>query len=375
MRILHLISSSGLYGAENVILTLCRSLRQKDHYGSIGVFHNLHSPNLQLMERAAQSGVEARLITCKDKIDFKVPRAIRELVSSERSDIIHCHGYKPDIYSFFALNNSEVPLVATCHTWYDNDPFVYLYGAIDRYVLRSFNAVIAVSESVAGRLAKAGVKKQQVRIINNGIDVSKFAAVSPGLREELGFGDKIVIGLVGRLAPEKGVDLFLHAAAALRRAHNQLVFVVAGQGPMEVELRELANRLGLSGGLIFLGQRQDIASVYASLDVLVSASLDEGLPLTLLEALAASRPVVATRVGAVPRFIIHEQTGLLVEPGNACELADAVDRLLRDPELRAKLGEEGKQLVSKQFSADVMSASYLQLYEAVLKTKRRTSID
>jgi len=195
-------------------------------------------------------------------------------------------------------SQSGVPLVSTCHSWYDTDRIVRLYGALDRFVLRRYPRVVAVSDEVRRRLLKAGVREQRIRMVRNGIDLRQFAAAEPSLRAE--FGAAPIVGLVGRLAWEKGVDLFLRAAAKLLPQFPQARFVVAGEGPDREKLQQLIADLAIGESVAMLGRRDDMAGVYASLDVMVSASRQEGLPIAVLEAMASARAVVATAVGDVP---------------------------------------------------------------------------
>jgi glycosyltransferase involved in cell wall biosynthesis len=186
MRILHIISSGGMYGAEAVILNMSRTLNQGPHRSMLSVFSNSSNPNLQLHDSATKEGLESYLIPCKGQIDRKAIASIRELVQRTGADVVHAHGYKADIYAYFALRASGVSLVSTCHTWYDNDRKVSLYGGLDRLILRGYAGVVAVSEDVRQRLLKSGVKATRVAIIRNGIDLRPFDHASAIVRHELG---------------------------------------------------------------------------------------------------------------------------------------------------------------------------------------------
>src|SRR5580698_3123917 len=124
MRVLHVISSGGMYGAEAVILNLSRMLKDGPHSSVLGVFANASNPNVQLHQTAAKEGVESHLIQCKGQVDSKTVAGIRELVARTGADVVHAHGYKADIYGYLALRKGVTPLVSTCHTWYDTDMFV-----------------------------------------------------------------------------------------------------------------------------------------------------------------------------------------------------------------------------------------------------------
>lgn len=367
MRVLHLISSGGMYGAEAVILNLSAALNARGDHSAIGLFSNSAQPNLQLHEAASRVGIESHLIPCRGQVDRTVGSKIRQLSHALHVDVVHAHGYKADVYAWMALRGSTTPLISTCHTWYDNNLAVRLYGALDRFLLKQFDAVVAVSDEVRDRLLRAGVAPAKVSIIRNGIDLRPFlhAEQARRQRQTQTTGASLRIGLVGRLAPEKGVDLFLRAAAETAQAFPDASFVIAGDGPDRGSLERLIEELGLQGRASLLGRTDDMIGFYGSLDVLVSASRQEGLPIALLEGMASALPVVATAVGAVPQVVRDGQTGILLPPGDPSRLSVAVQQMLRDDHLRSNLGKAAQHLIADEFSAARMTAEYIELYQKV----------
>lgn len=368
MKVLHIISSSGMYGAEAVILNLARSLHDGPHSFALCAFSNSSNPNLQLHENALKEGFESHLIYCKGQIDPAAVTSIRELVVSTAADVVHAHGYKSDIYVYLALRGLGVPLVSTCHTWYDTDWVVSLYGRLDRLVLRKYSWVVAVSDEVKQRLLKAGVHAEKIRIVRNGIDLRPFAGtLRPAAKQGL------VVGLVGRLAWEKGVDTFLRAASRVLVEAPETKFVVVGDGPDREKLEQLIDELKIRESVTILGQRDDMPSVYASLDVMVSSSRQEGLPMAILEGMASALPLIATTVGEVPTVVIDDCTGILVPAENVELLATRILELLRDPARRTRLGMAARKLIEEQYSAARMTADYLCVYEEAIAACRDTS--
>jgi len=363
VKILHIISSGGMYGAEAVILNMSRTLNEGSHTSILGVFSNSSNPNLQLHEVAAKEAIESHLIPCKAQIDRRAITHIRDLATRTDADLVHAHGYKADIYSYFALRGSRIPLVSTCHTWYDNNPLVTLYGVADRRVLRNYAAVVAVSDEVRQRLLKAGVRKEKIHLVRNGIDLRPFDNASPSLPNALFEDHPSIVGLIGRLSIEKGVDIFLHAAASVLVELPSTKFVVVGEGPDRDKLESLIDELKLRESVSMLGRRDDMPSVYASLDIMVSASRQEGLPMAILEGMASSLPLIATPVGDVPTLVLDGRTGVMVPPENAALLASAIVTLLRNPAHRERLGAAARKLIEDEFSADRMTADYLHIYE------------
>jgi len=257
-------------------------------------------------------------------------------------------------------------MMATCHLWTRQTPAIRAYEFIDAWLLRRFDAVVAVSDVIAEDARRAGIPAAKITTINNGIDLVPFASATPTLAEEIKKGDRLLIGTVGRLVSQKGMDYFLRAAREVLNEMPEALFAVVGDGPDREKLERLTQELGIERHVVFTGSRADMPHVYASFDVFVLASLDEGLPMAVLEALASNRAVVATQVGAVPKVIVSGQTGMLVKAADVPGLADAILVLLRNPELRARLGRNGSALVHKQFSSRVMSQEYLRLYEQPL---------
>ncbi len=363
MRVLHLISSGGMYGAEAVILNLCRTMNaQGADRGTLGVFAHGGQAEPVLHTTALEAGIASERVPCQGQFDRFVGQQIRALAQRLGGDVIHAHGYKADVYTAMAFAGRSRPaLVSTCHTWYDNDLAVRLYGTLDRLVLRTFDEVIAVSREVQERLLVAGVNADRVHLIRNGVSLGQG---TPGLAERppKEAGAALRVGLVGRLAPEKGVDLFLRAAAKLAPRFPGVSFLVAGEGPERASLEGLLRSLGLEGRAALLGEQKEMGVFYRSLDLLVSASRQEGLPMAMLEGMACGLPVVATRVGEVPQVVAEGRTGFLVAPGSAEALAEAMAVLLSDPEKRAAFGSAGKDRIQTQFSAERMTQDYLDVY-------------
>jgi glycosyltransferase involved in cell wall biosynthesis len=363
VKILHIISSGGMYGAEAVILNMSRTLNESHHSSALGVFSNSANPNLQLHEIAAKENIESHLIPCRGQLDRSVFASIRELASRTNPDIVHAHGYKADIYAYFALRHSAMPLVSTCHTWYDNNPIVTMYGIADRRILRNYAAVVAVSDEVNQRLLKAGVREDKIYMVRNGIDLRPFNNPRPSLRDSQVSNDPPIVGLVGRLSVEKGVDIFLQAAARVLLELPSTRFVVVGSGPDREKLEALIEQLKLGNSVSMLGQRNDMPSVYASLDIMVSASRQEGLPMAILEGMASRRAIIATPVGDVPLLIRDGQTGVMVPSENPAALAAAIVSLLSNPTERHRLGAAARALIEDEFSAARMTDDYLRVYQ------------
>jgi glycosyltransferase involved in cell wall biosynthesis len=368
MNVLHLISSGGMYGAERVAITLSQCLNDTGHRSTIAAFQNRHKPNLEVLRAAEAQRISTRVLQCDGRFDASAIKRLRQIVRDDNVDIVHTHNYKADLYAYVALRSSSTALMATCHTWYDNDVVVRMYGALDRFILRRFARVVAVSPSVADRLRRAGVGEEHIRTIDNGIEVGRFASGKPILREQFPNADCLV-GVVARLAPEKGIRFLIEAAANVRVHCPGALFLIIGDGPEHRALEELVRNDGLSDLIVFLGKRDDMPDVYASLDVVVQPSLNEGLPMTLLEAMAAGNAIVATAVGAVPTVIEDGSNGILIPPADTPALTNAITMLVQDPERRLRLGRTARRVVEARFSDARMTCDYHAVYRELLSAR------
>jgi len=378
VTILFLISSEGYYGVENMLIALALQLSQQGCRCIVGVFRNSCSPHTEISAQAERHGLAVEIIDCNGRWDRSAVAHIRRLIAKHNVDVLHSHGYKTDLYALAAAMRNRVALVATSHNWPSKLLSMRIYAALDRLALRMFDKVIVVSDTVARILRNSGVAMEKVAMIPNGVDLARFRTAIPKLRIENGLPKNPVVGFVGRLVPEKGGALLMRAAQHVLSKHPNVTFVLVGEGPAAAEWKTLASELGISKNVIFAGARDDIPQVYASFDMVVLPSLVEAMPMCLLEAMAAGRPVIATRVGAVPRLILDSQTGLLLQPGVTSALAMAIIRLLESPDLACRLGENGRARVAQHFSAEVMAKRYIAMYDQVLvgrdnRTRRQTA--
>jgi glycosyltransferase involved in cell wall biosynthesis len=356
-----------------MLVNLARALVDEGCRSVVGVFEDPRCRHTEVAWEAIRRGLPIELIRCKGRVDSHAVSRIRRLIETQRIDIVHTHGYKADCYGFLAAWPRRVALFATVHNWPDKRLSMRLYAKADRTVLRAFDRIAVVSDVVAGILRRSGISAELIEIVRNGVRIDDFACAEPTLRTEYGWSGKYVIGFVGRLVNDKGGEVLVRAAKAIMAAHPNARVVFVGDGPARGRWEALAGALGVQSSVRFAGTRSDIARVYASLDVLVLPSLIEAMPMCLIEAMAAAKPVVATRVGAIPRLIDPEVTGLLVEPGDAEGLKAAISRLIEEPSFARRLGENGATLAAARFSEKEMAKSYVRLYRQTMADYRRRS--
>lgn len=369
MRILHLISSSGLFGAERVVIELSKSLKQIDDFQPIiGVIKNIYNPHVELIDEANANNIESAIFPCAGKFDFKLILLIRGFIKNNKIDLIHCHGYKSNFYGLLASKNS-IPTVTTNHNWLTSHWKLKIYCFFDSIWIRFFDRIITVSEEVKNDMLKYRIPARKIHVINNGIDLSRFKknVLVQKVREELGIiGDSKVIGTIGRLGYVKGHKYLLLAAEKIVELNKAVKFLIVGDGPLRSKLTDKAKSLGLIDHIIFTGYRKDIPELLSIMDIFVLPSLKEGFPMVLLEAMAAKKPVIATRVGAIPNVIKNNENGILVEPGDVYDLKNKIVKLIEDPHITQEIAHKGYTKIIEDFSSEIMCVKYLNLYKELI---------
>jgi glycosyltransferase involved in cell wall biosynthesis len=369
MTILQLISSEGFFGAESMLVTLAQSLARLGSKPIVGVFHDARNPHTEVAGMACSAGLKVRVIPCTGRWDRKAVGTIRALIATERVEVLHAHGYKADLYGYAATRSGEVLRVSTCHNWPNPKLLMQAYAKLDRLVLRSFDEVIAPCPEVLQILRRSGVQDSKLSWVNNGVDVEKFVDATPELRRELRLGERPVIGFVGRMIPEKGGATLLDAARIVLATNREAAFVFVGDGPSRLEWQQRAAEMGIGDNVFFPGIRTDMPAVYASLDVFVLPSFAEAMPMVLLEAMSAAKPVIATPVGSVSELVVPNENGFLCTPGDAAGLAQSILTFLADREQARVFGARGRTRAEQQFSSEAMTRKYLGLYERSLRRR------
>jgi len=365
-RVLHLVSSGGLYGAEQVILNLARS---KNTITYIGALCDVHGGNREVIDEGEKIGVRTVVFDSSRRIDLTPVLQVKRFLKIREIDILHTHGYKSDIVGFLAASLAKVHWVATNHVWHPLSWKMRLYESLDAFVLRYARRVVAVSRAIREDLVSTNVPPAKVRVIGNGIDIERFqkSRSSATLKAVLGIREcDSVVTIVGRLSPEKGHKIFLEAARRVASDNKNVTFLIVGDGPMAQELRAEAARLDLQGRVIFTGFRKDMPEVYAITDLMVNASSIEGLPVTILEAMASRVPVIATCIGGIPDVIIDDETGMLIPSQDADALKTQMESLIDDRDKRRRLTAAAFRFVTVNHSFERMCDAYRQVYAEVM---------
>jgi glycosyltransferase involved in cell wall biosynthesis len=294
------------------------------------------------------------------------------LLRRGRFDVLHTHLFGSNVWGSVLGRLAGVRvIVAHEHTWsFEGRP---LRKLLDRHVVaRCADVFVAVSQADRRRMIEIeGIPPEVVTFVSNGVTPAA-AATEHDVRAELGLqGAGPVIGTVGVLRPQKALDVLIRASAILAREFAGLKVLVAGDGPERARLERLVDELGLRETVVLLGMRRDVPDLLAALDVVAFSSDFEGSPISVMEAMAASKPIVATRVGGVPDLIEQGVHGLLVETQDARALAEAVSELLRDPERAREMGCRGHDRQRREFTLSATIATVERLYEELYAASAR----
>jgi glycosyltransferase involved in cell wall biosynthesis len=353
LRILQVITPSRIGGAERSTTSLCESLVKAGHTVTIACKRG--HPLVEVMREA---GLDARGIRLSGKGNLAAPLLLARLAREERVELINTQLSTAAVWGSVAGRLAGIPTVAT----------VRALNARTAYLLA--HRVIAVSQAVKDHLVAQGMPGGRIDVVYNGVDPGRYrlTLTREEAREQWGLErDTVVFAVIGHLSVKKGHAVFLEAAARLAAASGQQ-HLFAGEGSEEERLRKQARILQLENRVTFTGFLPDILPIYAAADVIVSSSIaGEGLPRALLEAGMLGRPVIGTRLSGTPEIVEEGVTGLIVPPGDAGALADAMLRLAGDPGMRRRMGTAAAERVSRLFTIPAMVEGTLAAYRRAIE--------
>ncbi|HEX6201452.1 MAG TPA: glycosyltransferase [Thermoanaerobaculia bacterium] len=363
-RVFHLIKGLGRGGAEG-LLPQQVSRRGGCYDYAVGYFL---PHKAELAPDLVAAGAEVTCFGARGAAGMLARTgAVARWLREGGADVCHAHLPLAGVVGRLAARRAGVPLVYTEHNLLERYRPPTRWA--DLATWRWQRLVVAVSADVAASIRRHAGERVPVEVVLNGIDVERYAA-PPGAGEALRRAYGIAAGapLVGTVAVmrrQKRLDRWLEAAAGIAAAQPGARFLVVGDGPLRGETEAHAGRLGLAGRVVFAGLRADVARHLAAMDVVLVSSDYEGLPLAVLEAMAAGRPVVAPAVGGLPE-VLDEGCGRLVPPADAAALADAVLDLVADPALAARLGEAAQRRAGERFGIERMTRDLEAIYDRVL---------
>jgi glycosyltransferase involved in cell wall biosynthesis len=363
IRVAQLIQYFGIGGIERMVEGLVPAFRTRGVDTVVAAYRG----DGPVREALSRLGADPVLLPGRAGLDPALPFRLARWLRATRADVLHTHHLGPFIYGAAAARLAGVPHVHTEHSH-------EIYDAPRRRALgRRMDAlahVVAVSEEIADwRESTLG---RRCAVIPNGVPVPPEASPDDRARARSALGlaaDDVAVGCVARLAPEKDHRTLVRALAAAVAAAPRLRLVLLGDGTERRALERLAGELGVAARVTFLGARSDVAALLPGLDVFSLASQREGLPLSLLEALAAGLPAVTTAVGEMPR-VLDEAGGVAVPPGDPAALASALSLAAGSADWRRAAGAAGRRLIVERYSMGAMADGYVAVYRSMIARRR-----
>jgi len=365
--VLHLISGDLWAGAEVQAYTLLSTLKRDEKLKLIAVV--LNEGNLASLLRA--QGIKVYVVDEKKTISPLILLKLVSILRSEQPDIIHTHRYKENIIgglaSLFSRTKCRVRTVHGLTEKISGSRGVKsgIISILDRLITRLFfQRIITVSYDIKRHLQKK-FPARMIEVIHNGIDLGGLNGSKNPVETKrlLGIEEgNPLIGAVGRLVPIKGFEHFIRASKIILRSRKDVRFILVGDGPLRKRLQKLVGDIGISQKFYLLGFREDILNIINAMDIFVITSIHEGIPMSLLEAMALRKPVVATSVGGIPEVIKPGVNGLLIPVNDEKELADKCLNLLDDISLAENISEQAQEFIRESFTSKSMAQLTLSLY-------------
>jgi glycosyltransferase involved in cell wall biosynthesis len=370
LRVLILIDRPITTGGGERVASILAGMLDRDRYER--VLCSSRSTSAQTFEsELREQGVEVLVLNRTSKLALWAWRPLVAKLRGDPIDVIHTHKFGSNLWGSVLGRLSRVPVViAHEHSWsYEGQP---LRRFLDRDVIaRNADVIVAVSREDERRMVEIErIKPSAIRFIPNGI--APLERKGHDVRAELGIAEGVpVIATVGQLRPEKAIEVLVEASRLLVPRFPDLQVLIAGHGPVEEDLRRLVSEGSLEQTVRFLGRRNDVPDVLDAIDVAICCSDREGSPLSVMEYMAAGKPVVATAVGGVPDLIEDGVHGLLVPARRPDELAAGIAELLSDRERAERMGEQARLRQQEEFTLDAFVRRVEDLYEELFSQSRR----
>ncbi|MBI2089971.1 MAG: glycosyltransferase family 4 protein [Deltaproteobacteria bacterium] len=363
LKILHIDPERAWGGGEVQVLGLLRSLVARGHEN-----HLLCHPQGALLRAAKAREVTTFPIVVRNDLDLRSAFSLRRLIRTGAYDVVHFHTKRAHALALvLGRTHGGLRYVVTRRMDYPVKRNWYTRGLYNRKV----DGVVAISRKIAEVLVAGGVRAEKIRVIHSGIDPGSFQAI-PECRSAPG---EIVIGTIAVLEERKGHRFLLAAAAALKGQGYRIRYRFAGEGTQREPLAKIVRQSGLEDDVEFLGFVTDIPKFLSSVDLFVLPSLYEGLGISVLEAMAAGKPVVASQIGGIPEIVMDRVTGMLVPPQDPEALAGAISELLSHNGLRRMMGERGRERVLKNFTLAEMAKKNEDFYYELIEARPQGSPD
>ena len=359
MNIAHITESTSNSGGVEQAILLIKGLRKNGHNITL-----ITQPESQISQRLANSGIKIRTLRMRQDYDILSALTLRNILKHENIDILHAHHPRAHAIGLMAtLGLPNIKFVVTRRVIFNlrNNIFSRL-----KYKVKRIDKFVVVSKAIEKDFLDYGVSPKILEVIYNVTDTGRFnPGIRSDIRRELRISDTdFVVSLLGNYSFYKGHTFLLEAIPAVLKSFPSVKFIFAGKVPDKVT--NLSGKLNVGNSVFFLGFRSDVPEILKASDLLVCPSTMEGLAGSLIEAMAMKLPTVATNVGGNSEIVKHNETGILIPPGNVKAISDAISYIIENPNIAKKMGEEGSRVVKKTFSVETMISKHEKLYAELL---------
>jgi glycosyltransferase involved in cell wall biosynthesis len=363
IRVLQLGSPTGLYGAERWILALIKHLDPEEVESIVAVINDDPSLEAPLCREAEKLGFRSRVIEARGRVNLSAVYELRKYIQRNRIQVLHTHGYKTDLIGLLSTRGTSCRIVSTPHGWTKQADFKLMcFEALDRCVFPFFDSVIPLSDQLFKNLRGIPWLNSKLCLIRNGVDTTEIESVNQVAGEVMKLRNEgnFIIGYIGRLVPPKAIDTLLNSVSRLSFENWRLAII--GEGESQSELEKQAKDLKISDKVCFFGFREDRIAFLRGFDVFVLPSRSEGIPRSVMEAMATGVPVIASKIQGCQALIEDGQSGLLCEVDDMEGFAAKIEHVLKDSNLRKELADSARDRVNRFFSAQTMATAYASLY-------------
>jgi glycosyltransferase involved in cell wall biosynthesis len=372
MKVLHLINTLSVGGAELHLLTLCRYLKKQDVEIVVACLREQVTSSRSLRVDFEKEGIKVITLNADSRYDYRFFGKIARVLTEECPDVLHTHLPRADLAGAFArFLNPSMAWVCSVHAIYSEDWSGRWTLPLIRCLWRRADAMLCISHAVKDWLTQQGMPSQKARVIHYGIEMARFSQPIVRFGDESNLNGYRVIGSIGRLEPRKNHECLIAAMPQICKVVPNAILLIAGHDPWGYgeTLHRLIEELNLQDNVRLVGFQSDVPSFLSAIDVFAFATKSEGFGQVLVEAMAAGKPVVASRIPPLTEIVVDGETGLLVEPENPKVFADAITGLLMDPNQRQCMSRLAHTRVQRHFAADRMAAETLALYDEICRKK------
>ena len=368
MRILHLIDSFGVYGAEILLINLMKQQVLSGHKPILLSFQSSDVEEDQsVVLFAKKAGLEALGIQNPNRFNPKLLREISDIIADHDIEILHSHGYKPNILiSFLFIYGIKIKKISTVHGWIKTSLFsrIWIYRLLDYFSLKLMDAVVNVNSELPVIKCKKGTF-----VIENGISEIEFDnhyVKNHHIDDHNFLSEGYIIGNISRLSPEKGLDILIKVIFEVIKIRKDVKLVLIGEGSEREKLENLVITLNLQNSVLIAGYRKNAFQYLKYFNLFCLPSLSEGLPITLLESMQAGVPIVASRVGGIAKLLGDGVYGSLIEPNDQTQLKSSILDVYDNRDYYIEKAMNSKKVIKENYSVEAMSRNYDSVYETIL---------